>query len=478
MYLGLDLGTSGLKALVIDDEQRQVAATTQPLTTSRPRFGWSEQDPGAWIEAAEKALDALNAQRPGVLKAVRGVGLSGQMHGATLLGDDDRVLRPCILWNDTRSADQAKRLDARPEFRLTTGNIVFPGFTASMLAWVKDNEPSVFAQIAKVLLPKDYLRLWLTGEHVTDYADASGTSWLDTGGGDWSDPLLEATGVSRAMMPRLCESAVASGAVRARLTERWGLSAIVAGGAGDSAASAIGVGAVTDGDAFISIGTSGVFLVSTDAFRPAPDTAVHTFRHAAPERWHQIGVILSAASALTWFGALTSSTPQALVDRLGATLRRPGPAMFLPYLSGERTPHNDAQVRGVFSGLAHETDAPALTHAVLEGVAFAFKDNLEAVRATGSDPQRVLAVGGGAASDYWLRLISTILELPIDVPSQHDVGAAFGAARLGMAATTPIAEEIVFARPAIERSIMPDANLIDSYRAAFLFFQELYRKIN
>ncbi|MGI9394539.1 MAG: xylulokinase, partial [Boseongicola sp.] len=293
MYLGLDLGTSGLKGLVIDDNQHIVAEATAPLTVSRPTSGWSEQAPADWISAAETVLDAL--AESGGLEGVKGIGLSGQMHGATLLDQSDEVLRPCILWNDTRSEIEAAEMDADPVWRQISGNIVFPGFTAPKLEWVKKNEPSIFDSIDKVLLPKDYLRLWLTGDHVSEMSDSAGTSWLDTGARDWSDDLLAKSSLAREHMPRLVEGSDVSGQLRKDLAGRWGIvNAVVAGGAGDNAASAIGMGVVRAGQAFVSLGTSGVLFVANDGYRPDPETAVHTFCHALPDTWHQMGVILAA----------------------------------------------------------------------------------------------------------------------------------------------------------------------------------------
>ena len=281
MYIGLDLGTSGLKGILIDDDQRVLADATAPLSVNRPHDGWSEQSPADWIAAAETVLDQL-AQHG--LGAVRAIGLSGQMHGATLLDAADEVLRPCMLWNDTRAHEEAAEMDADPMYRRIIGNIVFPGFTAPKVAWVQQHEPRIWEKIAKILLPKDYLRLWLTGDHVGEMSDASGTAWFDTGRRDWSDDLLTANGFSRAHMPRLVEGSVASGALRDALAARWGLpkAVVIAGGGGDNAASGVGVGVVRAGEAFASIGTSGVLFAANDGYQPDPATAVHTFCHALP----------------------------------------------------------------------------------------------------------------------------------------------------------------------------------------------------
>jgi xylulokinase len=452
MFLGLDLGTSGLKGVLIDDGQRVVAEASSPLTVSRPQDGWSEQSPADWIAAAEAVIDALPA---GDRAAIRGIGLSGQMHGATLIDASDNVLRPCILWNDTRAHAEAAELDADPRFRAVTGNIVFPGFTAPKLVWVKRHEPQVFSRAARVLLPKDYLRLWLTGEHVAELSDAAGTSWLDTGARAWSEALLAATGMDPAAMPRLVEGSEVSGRVRPEIVARFGIpgAAVVAGGAGDNAAAGVGVGVVSAGQAFVSLGTSGVLFAANDGYRPDPATAVHTFCHALPGKWHQMGVILAATDALNWFAGIAGADAGALTSALGS-LRAPGKTRFLPYLGGERTPLNDAAIRGAFIGLEHATDRDAATRAVLEGVAFAIRDCRDALAATGTRIDRLIAVGGGSRSDYWLSVIATALGTPVAVPVAGDYGGAFGAARLGLMAATGAGAEIATV-PAIARTFEP-----------------------
>ncbi|MGY9045741.1 MAG: xylulokinase, partial [Rhodobacterales bacterium] len=341
LYIGLDLGTSSLKGIVMDESQAIIAEASSALTVQRLHDSWSEQDPASWLTAADAVMTALASQVS--LDGVAGIGLSGHMHGATLLGADDAVLRPCILWNDTRSAKQAAALDADPQFRALTGNIVFPGFTAPKLVWVQENEPETFAKVAKVLLPKDYLRLWLAGDHVAEMSDAAGTSWLDTGARDWSDDLLAATQLSRDHMPRLVEGSEVSGTLRDELAAKWGLpkGIVIAGGGGDNAASAVGVGVVKPGEAFVSLGTSGVLFASSAAYQPEAASAVHTFCHALPETWHQMGVILAAADAMNWFAGTVGQKSDALTGALG-DLQAPGRTLFLPYLGGERTPHNNA----------------------------------------------------------------------------------------------------------------------------------------
>lgn len=463
MYIGLDLGTSSLKGVLIGEDQALLAEASAPLSVERPAEGWSEQAPASWIAAAEAVLSALAVQG---LRDVRGIGLSGHMHGATLLDSADRVLRPCILWNDTRAHAEAAEMDADPRFRAISGNIVFPGFTAPKLAWVRRHEPKVWEKVAKVLLPKDYLRLWLTGEHVAEMSDAAGTSWLDTGARDWSDALLAASGLSRAQMPRLVEGSAVSGQLRADLARRFGLGqgVVVAGGGGDNAASGVGVGVVRAGEAFVSLGTSGVLFAANDGYQPDPATAVHTFCHALPGTWHQMGVILAATDALNWFGRFTGLDAAALTADLGP-LRAPGKTLFLPYLGGERTPLNSASVRGAFLGLEHVTSRQDGARAVLEGVTLAIRDCRDALAATGTRIDRLLAVGGGARSDYWLQAIATALGVPVDLPAAGDFGGAFGAARLAIMAATGAGAEIA-TRPAIARSFDPDPALAGAFDAA------------
>ncbi len=464
MYIGLDLGTSGLKGILMDDRQRVLAEATAPLTVERPAEGWSEQAPASWIAAAELVLGKLAEHGLGTVK---GIGLSGHMHGATLLDASDAVLRPCILWNDTRSFAEAAALDAQPEFRNLSGNIVFPGFTAPKLDWLRKHEPALWDKVAKVLLPKDYLRLWLTGEHVSEMSDAAGTAWLDTGKRDWSDVLLADCGLSRAQMPGLVEGSDVSGSLRADLANRFGMSAgvVVAGGGGDNAASGVGVGVVRAGEAFVSLGTSGVLFAANDGYQPDPATAVHTFCHALPNTWHQMGVILAATDALNWYSKLVGADAATLTGEVGP-LQAPGKTVFLPYLGGERTPLNSASIRGAFTGLEHATDRQAGTRAVLEGVTFAFRDSRDALAATGTKLEHLLAVGGGSRSDYWLRAIATALDCPVSLPVAGDFGGAFGAARLGLMAATGAGAEIA-TLPEIAREILPDPALKDAFDAGY-----------
>lgn len=477
MHLGIDLGTSSLKALVIDSNQRLVAsATSAEIPIYRPHPGWCEQEPADWIRACSQALAVLARDHPAAMAAVRGIGLSGHMHGATLIDKADQPIRRCILWNDTRSHGEAAMLDGLPAFRAITGNIVFPGFTAPKLLWAARNEPENFARVRYVLLPKDYLRLWLSGEHLSEMSDAAGTAWLDVRERRWSAELLGHAGLDESAMPGLIEGTQTGGRLRADLASGFGMPANVpiAGGAGDNAAAAAGLGAVAEGQSFVSLGTSGVLFSANDAFRPLPESAVHTFCHAVPGKWHQMGVILSATASLNWFAKLVGRSATELTAGLGDDLRAGAGPLFLPYLSGERTPHNDAGVRGTFFGFAHEDDVNSLTNSVLEGVAFALADSLTALNNAHTFPLEAYAAGGGTNSVYWLKLMATVLGLPIHVPVNGDFGAAFGAARLGMISAENLDPLSVLMPPAIARSFMPETALRDGYLERLAKYRELY----
>ncbi|WP_182085662.1 xylulokinase [Aureimonas sp. ME7] len=473
-YLGLDLGTSSLKALIIDENQTPLATVSAPLEVARPHFGWSEQAPADWIAACERVFEQLKAEHGQALSEVEGIGLSGQMHGATLLDERDEVLRPCILWNDTRSHEEAEELDDE-DARAITGNIVFPGFTAPKLLWVARNEPRLFDEVRRVLLPKDYLRLWLTGEAASDMSDAAGTAWLDTGERRWSAEMLRRTRLSEDAMPRLVEGSEASGTLRAELAQRWGLrpGIVVAGGGGDNAASACGVGVTRPGTGFLSLGTSGVLFTASAGYDPVPDTALHTFCHAIPGLWHQMGVTLSAAGSLEWLSGVLKEKPGDLVASAGSELTAPGRLLFLPYLSGERTPHNDAAVRGAFIGLEASTTRAEMVRAVLEGVAFSIRDCLDAAP-DASWVRQLIAVGAGSRSELWLRIMASVLETPVALPAAGDFGAAFGAARLGLCAATNADPSSVMTDPPIAARYEPEERLVEAFGHAHRRYQSIY----
>lgn len=477
MYIGLDLGTSGIKALLMDAQQRIIGSANASINVSRANPGWSEQNPQDWIDACEQAMAQLRADHPAEFTATDAISFSGQMHGATLLDNTGQVIRPCILWNDTRSHVEAAKLDANPLFRQLSGNIVFPGFTAPKLCWVAKHEPENFARVAKVLLPKDYLRFWLTGDYVSEMSDAAGTSWLDVAKRDWSPDLLAASGMRLNQMPSLVEGSAISGELRAELAARWGFSKppVIGGGAGDNAASAIGMGVVNEGHAFLSLGTSGVLFAATNGYKPKAESAVHAFCHAIPNTWHQMGVILSATDALNWYAGIAGQDAAILTTKLGEVPNRPSSVRFLPYLSGERTPHNDARVRGAFIGMEHQSDQASLTQAVLEGVSFAIRDNLEALSSAGTELQSVVAVGGGSRSKFWLQTLANTLGLPVELPKDGDFGAAFGAARLAQLAATGANPADLLTTPEIDAVFEPQNHA--AYEEAYQHYTRIYPAI-
>lgn len=471
MYLGIDLGTSGVKSVLIDDAQRLVGeCSSQPISVSRPHRGWSEQHPEQWWTAVCESLDGLAAAHPAAVAAVRGIGLSGQMYGATLLDAADAPIRPAILWNDTRTEKQCAELEARvPDIRRIAGRRPTPGVTASKLAWLRDNEPESFRRTRTVLLPKDYVRLRLSGDKASDMADASGTMWLDIAARGWSDTLLAATDMDRSQMPRLHEGIDPTGTIRPELAQRWGIAGrpVIAAGGSDNACGACGTGVIRDGEGTVSLGTSGVLFLAMKEARPSLEHAIETLCHSVPGTWHQMSVILSATACVNWLAATLKRPAAELVRELGATLGEPAPVLFVPFLDGCWSPRADAEMRGALIGLQHGTDDKVLTRAVLQGVAFALRECADAFRAAGSSFGSLLAIGGGSRSDLWLSMIATSFGMELRVPEASELGAAFGAARLGIIADTGAEPATVLTSPSINRTIAPSDALAAAYEDAY-----------
>jgi xylulokinase len=484
-FLGLDIGTSSVKALLIDAGQQVVAEASAPLSVSRPQPLWSEQDPSDWIEGVEAAVAAIRRQAPEQLSALAGVGLSGQMHGATLLDAHDKPLRPAILWNDGRSFAECDELKRRvPDLEQRTGNLAMPGFTAPKMLWVAAHEPEIAKATKRVLLPKDYVRLRLSGEAVSEMSDASGTLWLDVGRRRWDPTLLAATGLTEKAMPTLVEGSETSGHLAPDVERDWGVAGRkvpIAGGGGDNAASAIGVGATAPGAGFVSLGTSGVIFSVTDRFVSLPERTLHAFCHALPHRWHGMAVMLSAASSLSWLAAVLGREQDIgqLIAGAAAFARSKSAVsaapVFLPYLSGERTPHNDAEATGAFAGLRAEHGADALVFAVMEGVAFSFADGVDVLDAAGARPVRPLLVGGGARSEFWGQTIADVTGLTIDLASGAEAGAALGAARLGVLAAGAGTIEAVCPRPPVQREFKPDPERAAIHAPRLKRYRALYQ---
>lgn len=438
MYIGIDIGTSGVKVVLLSEQQQVIDVYTEKLNVSRPHPLWSEQDPTDWWNAVDRAMLAMKMRHD--LSSVKALGITGQMHGATLIDKHQNVLRPAILWNDGRSAKQCRELETIvSNSRQITGNLMMPGFTAPKLKWVQENEPDIFKQIDKVLLPKDYLRLLITGEFATGMSDAAGTLWLDVAKRDWSTELLAACGLNCTNMPRLFEGNQITGHVLSDIAVRWGISAVpVVAGAGDNAAGAIGVGLYRSGQAMLSLGTSGVYFAVSDGFLSNTENAVHSFCHALPNTWHLMSVTLSAASCLDWVCQLTGiqSVLQLLLD-VESTPPPETPVWFLPYLSGERTPYNNPDAKGVFWGLTHQHNRTDLARAVLEGVSFALADGMDVLHDTGLKPDQVIIIGGGARSPYWRQMLADISGQTLEYRTGGEVGPALGAAKLAQIALSP-----------------------------------------
>ena len=478
-YLGIDLGTSEVKVVLTDDDSTVIASAGARLRVDNPHPLWSEQAPQSWWNATLDAIATLRAEAPQAFQALRGIGLSGQMHGATLLDRNGNVLRPAILWNDMRAHAECVELEALvPDSSAITGNRAMPGFTAPKLLWLSKYEPAVYRAIDKVLLPKDYLGWKLTGEFVSDMSDAAGTLWLDVARRDWSERMLAATGLSRSHMPRLVEGSAAAGQLRDELRREWGISGpvLVAGGAGDNAASAVGIGVIQAGDAFLSLGSSGVLFAATARHAPNPQQGVHAFCHCLPGQWHQMSVILSAAASLHWLAGLARREVAELVQ--GAQQLSPAEQarapLFLPYLNGERTPHNNAAAKGVFFGMTPAHDAAHLAYGVMEGVAFAMADGYAALQAAGTVLQSAAFVGGGSRSAFWGELCATALGIPLRRHAGAEVGAALGAARLGRLAHTREEVARVCVPPEVLEWYRPDTARQGPLQRRLAQYQRLY----
>jgi xylulokinase len=468
ILVGIDVGTTAVKGAALDETGAvlAVAEAGYPFTTPRP--GWVEQDPEHWWQATQSVLGQLRSQAG----PAAGIGLSGQMHGLVALDGADQVLRPAILWNDQRTAEQCRQIEERIGFErliALTGNRALPGFTAPKLLWLRENEPDIWARVAHVLLPKDYVRLRLCGVRATDVSDASGTLLLDVPGRQWSAAMLEGLELERDWLPEVLESSEGCGQLDDGTP--------VAAGAGDQAAGALGVGVAEPGPLSIVLGTSGVVFAAADEFLPDPEGRLHAFCHARPNGWHVMGVMLSAAGSLNW--ARDTLAPDAAFAELVASAERWAPGTegltFLPYLSGERTPHADPDARGAFTGLSLRHDRGALIRAVLEGVAFGLADSLALIRALGFEPTVGRVSGGGARSKLWLRILASVLELPLERMAAPE-GAAFGAALLGGVAggVWPDVESAIAATVRGGERIEPAAEWVDPYREAVARFRALY----
>ncbi len=477
LYIGIDLGTSGVKLLLVAADGKILAENTQGYPVSYTHPGWSEQAPEDWHSAVLKGLkELLNGQDKA---AVRGISFGGQMHGLVALDKDDNVIRPAILWNDGRTEEETKYLNeviGKERLSAYTGNIAFAGFTAPKLLWMKKHEPENFARIHKIMLPKDYLAYRLSGAFCTDFSDASGMLLLDVKNRRWSPEMENVTTMSEDKLPALHESYEAVGTLKAEIADMVGLNDVkVIAGAGDNAAAAVGTGVVGEGGCNISLGTSGTLFVSSRTYHEDKVNALHSFCHA-DGGWHLMGCILSAASCNSWWvnGILQSDDYKkeeaGLEEKMGKN-----DVFFLPYLMGERSPHNDVTARGAFIGMRPDTTRGEMTLAMLEGVAFALRDCLEAAKKNGAKIPRTKLCGGGAKSKLWRQIIANVMNMPVDIP-QTEQGPSYGAAMLAMVGCGEYktVQEAASAIVRVKETVLPVPEIAAAYEQKYRHFTKFY----
>ena len=477
-FVGLDIGTSAVKAVLVNENQEIVASSVVSLVTHRPRPAWSEQDPEAWWRATLAVLNDLSASALEAWHDVAAIGLSGQMHAAVLIDRNDQIIRPAILWNDSRALGEADDLNAAfPEIGRIAGISAMAGFTAPKLLWLNRHEPGSIERAATVLPAKDFIRLRLTGERATDMSEASGTLLLDIARRRWFEPLIHAVGLDLKQLPEVKEGPDSAGFLKPDIAGKLHLTrrVVIAAGAGDVAAAALGLGVINDGDGLISLGTSAQYLVAADAHRPAPETAVHAYAHALPERWFQMAALLNGASCLSWAASLIQD--REVADLLAETERaycQPSELLFLPYLSGERTPHNDPDAKGVLYGLTPAAKASDIIQSVLEGVGFALADGQDSLEAAGTRARTLAITGGGARSRFWGQVIASILDRDLTAYRDSGFAAALGASRLARICVTGEPARTVCRVPEGGTAITPDSCHVRSYQERHRAFRALY----
>ena len=480
MYLGLDCGTSGLKALLTDECGAPLSSAVRAYAPDRPKPNWSEQDPDVWRAAMAGAIADLKGSAGKAFDALRAVGFSGQMHGAVALDRTDRPVRPAILHNDGRAVAEAAELAERfPHLAGVVGVKPMPGFTGPKLLWLSRHEPESRRRIACVLSPKDYLRLELCGERGTDMSDAAGTWMLDEAARRWSAEAIAACEAQARWAPPLFEGSAPVGKIRPAIADALGLprGLIVAAGGGDAAAGAVGLGAIEPGQAFISLGTATQLIVAADRTLSAPEKLVHSFAHALPGRWYAMAAMLNGAGALAFAGRLLGMKPDALEREAADGYQRPGALIFLPYLSGERTPLDDAHARGVLFGMSETTSPADVARAVMEGVALTLADARDCLEAAGARFARVGLIGGGAKSDLWTRMIAAATGFTVVRMEAGETGPALGAARLARMAATGEPAEAVCKPPKIADETEPEAGLLAAFAAQRRRFKALYEAV-
>lgn len=475
-FIGIDLGTSAVKLILTDVAGKILNTVSENYPVIYPQDGWTEQNPTDWLAAVERAVPRLlMGHNPA---DVVGIGTGGQMHGLVALDSEGKIIRPCILWNDGRTEVETAYLNeviGKAKLSSYTANIAFAGFTAPKLMWLNENEPKNFARISKIMLPKDYLTYCFTGEHVTDYSDASGTLLLDVKNRRWSADMCQIAGTPKEILPRLCNSFEPVGNLNSHYCKLWGMNDVtVCAGAGDNAAAAIGTGTVNDGDCNISLGTSGTVFVAQNGFSVDGQNALHSFCHANG-KFHLMGCILSAASCNSWWMNILESKDFAAEQQGLDSLSGDNDVYFLPYLSGERSPHNDVTARGAFIGLTPTTTRRQMALAVMEGVAFALRDCIEVARTSGLEITNTKICGGGAKSALWRRIIADVCNLTVEVPAVEE-GPAYGAAILSMVACGEYSsiQSACAALTKISERIVPSPERVKKYEIRYAKFKKLY----
>ena len=479
LYIGIDLGTSAVKLLLMDGEGEIQNVVSKEYPIEFPQPGWSQQNPEDWRDAVLEGIPEL--LRGFDAAQVAGIGAGGQMHGLVVLDEHDQVIRPAILWNDGRTAREVDYLNGtvgKEKLSAWTANIAFAGFTAPKLLWMREHEPENFARIRKIMLPKDYINFLLTGVHCTDYSDASGMLLLDVEHRRWSREMLDLCGITEGQMPRLFESYETVGTLRPEVAARLGLSSDVkvCAGAGDNAAAAIGTGTVGEGACNISLGTSGTIFISSEKFGVDPHNALHAFAHA-DGHYHLMGCMLSAASCNKWLMEDIFRTGDYAAEQAPITPEKLGNnhVYFLPYLMGERSPINDTDARGTFVGMTMDTTRSDLTQAVLEGVAFAIRDSLEVARSLGISIRRSMLCGGGAKSPLWRTILANVLNIQLEVPASEQ-GPGMGGAMLAMVACSayPTVEAACARLVHTAQTVRPDPAVAARYEARYQQFRQIY----
>ncbi len=486
MFIGIDLGTSSIKMILIDHQQKILATSNSSLKVNVPRDGYSEQSPQEWIDATIKCLEILREKKSKEFSETISIGISGQMHGATLIDNSGKVVRPCILWNDTRSHMECIEFDKQNfDVHSISGNITMPGFTAPKINWIKNNELENFNKIYKVLLPKDYLRFYLTGEYYSEMSDASGTLWLDIKKRNWSNKLLSCSYLEEKHMPKLVEGNDATGILKKTLKDKFKFNkeVVVVGGAGDNAAAACGMGIIEKNQSFISLGTSGVFFTPTEDFISNTGDAVHSFCHSLPNKWHLMSVMLSASNCLDWICSITNTTIADALKNVENYFYDKNLIMnssfFLPYLSGERTPHNDPHIRGSFHSIKTTTDLVNMQYAVIEGVSFGILDGVNSIFKVNNNFEEIFMVGGGSKSKFWIKLLASLLNRKLSVCDQSEFGAALGVSRLAMYQDTSIEDkDNIVSKIKINKTYEPNEENIDLLLKRYSIWKDLYKSNN